>query len=210
MKSTRTLLGLVCVLTLVASAAEAQKKKKAKDRRCENIPLLWSPTDEIGDYDAINLTGLTSITIEIGEFIDGRRQKELIGQNLEDQDEGLLRDVSTPDDVAAFVADHTAEVLGLFGFAVGGGGDAVLSADLRRFYVTETGTYEGDVSILFRLHDAGGELLYEGMSGGSASRWGRSYKAENYYETLSDSLMEAVHRLASSADFRSALEQASS
>jgi hypothetical protein len=45
------------------------------------------------------------------------------------------------------------------------------------------------------------------VTNGSASRWGRSYKADNYYETLSDSLLDALHKLLSNADFIAALRQ---
>jgi len=43
------------------------------------------------------------------------------------------------------------------------------------------------------------------VASGAAKRWGRSYKAENYYEVLSDSLLEAVFKLLKSDKLHDAL-----
>ena len=43
------------------------------------------------------------------------------------------------------------------------------------------------------------------MASGGSKRFGRSYKAENYYETLSDSVVEAVYKMLSSSEFMAAL-----
>ncbi len=40
---------------------------------------------------------------------------------------------------------------------------------------------------------------------GDATRWGRSYKAENYYEVMSDMLLRATYNLLSNEGFRTAL-----
>ena len=80
----------------------------------------------------------------------------------------------------------------------------MISGDIRRFFVEEENTYEGDVQILITVTKNGRELLTT-MGGGSSKRFGRSYKDENYYETLSDSLIELVHQFAASEEFREAL-----
>ena len=43
------------------------------------------------------------------------------------------------------------------------------------------------------------------MASGTSSRWGRSYKAENYYETISDSLLEATTNAIQDEGFRKGL-----
>jgi hypothetical protein len=41
--------------------------------------------------------------------------------------------------------------------------------------------------------------------GGSSKRFGRSYKAENYYETMSDAITHAASNLANDTGFHQAL-----
>ena len=70
-------------------------------------------------------------------------------------------------------------------------------------------TYNGDVRLKVTLIDPSGTSLWTGITSGAATRFGRSYRAENYYEVLSDSLVKAVQNLMQNASFRSALEGAS-
>ena len=51
----------------------------------------------------------------------------------------------------------------------------------------------------------GGETLWSGLASGDASRFGRSYKLENYYEALSDAIVNTVSSMLQSAPFQSAL-----
>ena len=50
-----------------------------------------------------------------------------------------------------------------------------------------------------------GEVLWRGDAEGHAQRFGQSYRADNYYESLSDPLLEAVHSLAVNPGFRKAI-----
>ncbi len=88
---------------------------------------------------------------------------------------------------------------------VDSGGTRVLKGELKQFYVDETDTYKGDVRLLVTLTDASGKAVWTGTTGGTSTRFGRSYKAENYYETLSDSLIEATYNLLKNPGFHDAL-----
>jgi hypothetical protein len=44
-----------------------------------------------------------------------------------------------------------------------------------------------------------------GIVNGDATRFGRSYKAENYFEVMTDMLLRATYNLLSSDGFRAAL-----
>lgn len=193
-------LAAIAILALLITVPlEAQKYK-----RCEDIPLIWSPTTMIGELAPINLTGLTSIAIEIPPFSDSRTGDDptLFGENHED---ALVKRATTPDDIPAFVHMHFSDTLINLGLRiVKSDGDVILEGDIRRFFVREDNTYEGDVQILVKAR-RGDEILYEGLATGSSDRFGRSYKAENYYETISDALLEAAHKLAFSSAFRRGL-----
>lgn len=197
-------LAFALTVALLSSPALGQKKKKKKDKdtRNEGIALLWTPTTEMSELGSINLTGISNVKIEVQAFNDAREEGEEIGRNIEDDDPKL---VTTPDDIASFVTEHFRDTLDNLGFTtVDSGGDVVLNADIRRFYVEEEDTYEGDVSLKVSI-TKGGKEVYAGIAGGSTTRWGRSYKDENYYETLADSLIDLVYDLASSDGFREAL-----
>src|SRR5260370_371063 len=51
----------------------------------------------------------------------------------------------------------------------------------------------------------GGYVLWSGLGRRAAARRGRSYRADNYYETLSDSLVGAVQQLIQNRGFHKAL-----
>jgi hypothetical protein len=87
-------------------------------------------------------------------------------------------------------------------------GQTRLSAEIQRFHVTEGQTYKSDVALIFTLRNQAGVVLWEGLSSGSATRFGRSLSDENYSEVLSDAVLEAVHGLLSQPGFRSALAKA--
>jgi hypothetical protein len=83
--------------------------------------------------------------------------------------------------------------------------DVTLSGEVRDFFVTETGTYHGSVSLLVHAKDAHGKEVWSGIIGGGAERFGRSYKAENYYEVISDMLLRAAYNLMANPEFHQSL-----
>jgi hypothetical protein len=54
---------------------------------------------------------------------------------------------------------------------------------------------------------SGSRTLWSGLASGDATRFGRSYKLENYYEVLSDAIVNTVNSMLQSADFLKALSQ---
>ena len=53
--------------------------------------------------------------------------------------------------------------------------------------------------------DQDGKTLWNGLASGEATRFGRSYQAENYYEVLSDAVVNTVSSMLQAADFRKAM-----
>jgi len=53
--------------------------------------------------------------------------------------------------------------------------------------------------------DRDGKTLWNGLASGDATRFGRSYKIENYYEALSDAIVNTVSSMLQSAPFQRAL-----
>ena len=186
--------------TPASSAAPATAAKRDK---LEGIPLMWKPTTNVATLGAIDLTGLTNIKVRVARLDDKRDAPGLIGENREKQPP---RKVTTPDDVAGFVTDHVKSLMREVGLnVVESGGTATVKGEILQFFVAETDTYKGDVRIHFSVTNAAGKVMWNGVVGGSSTRFGRSYKAENYYETLSDSLIDATYNLLKTPAFRDAL-----
>jgi hypothetical protein len=179
------------VVTLIALALGACASREP----LTDVPLVWRPTSS----ETVGTVKGTSLRIRFEPFKNESNQPRLIAENRE---EATVLPVTTRDEVGAFVSTemrHLFDVAGLT--TVSGNGDVIVSGEVKRFFVTETGTYEGSVIVHVTLRDPTGKVLWGGTATGSATRFGRSYSQENYYEVLSDSVIDATHSLLHNADF---------
>ena len=171
--------------------------------RLENIPLLWMPTTGMFATGPSQMEGLEDARLQVDPVVDMRENPARIGENRE---EPAPRQVTTLDDVAAFVTNRMKAQISAAGIkVVDSGGSAILKSELRRFFVDETNNYQAEVIMRVTFTDPDGNVLWSGLTNGSASKFGRSFKAENYYQTLSDSLVGAVEQLIENRGFRQAL-----
>ena len=186
------------VLTVMSIAGIAVAADKL-----EGIPLVWKPTSAIGKGLALDLTSLGDRKIQIETFIDARQDKS--GLIAENREKAVPKKVSTPDSIPDFVTKNMRQLMSKVGLnVVESGGDAI-GGEVRSFFVAETDTYMGDVTLKVTVKDRSGKTLWTGVSSGASKRFGRSYKAENYYETLSDSVIEATQGLLQNPGFNKAL-----
>jgi hypothetical protein len=183
--------------TTAAAAPPARRDK------LENSPLVWKPTTKVASLGVVDISGLSNVKLQVPKVADGRQNPTLLGENKE---KAAPRIITTSDDVPAFVTEHMKQLISGAGINVADAGAThILKAELKQFYVEEIDTYKGDARLVVTLTNASGKELWAGTTGGSATRFGRSYKAENYYETLSDSLLEATYNLLKNPTFHDAL-----
>jgi len=165
------------------------------------IPLDWRPTDSITESGVT--TDTQDVKIQVGDFVDTRSDHAAIGENREDP---KPKPVTTRDDVGRFVADHLRETLRKTGLdVVDAGGKVALSGEVTDFFVAETDVYRSEVTLRVTATDATGKKLWSGVTSGTNTRFGKSYKAENYYEGLSDALVDAMQNLLQDPGFRKSL-----
>ncbi|MDR3445750.1 YajG family lipoprotein [Dyella sp.] len=186
-------------VALLAASGSAMASKDLS-----NIPLVWSPTQSFAEFGAVDLNGISNVKVQINGFTDVRKNPALIAENHE---KNPVRQVITKDNVAAFLTDHVKETFTKAGLnVVDSGGDVVVSGEIRDFFVNENDQYVGNVTVYVTVTNTAGKVLWQGVAGGGATNFGRSYKADNYYETLSNSVLKLSNSLLNSQGFHSALQ----
>ena len=171
----------------------------AKTALLQHVPLQWRPTSEL----RLGAREMSEASIKFEPFQDARENKEAIGENLEDD---KPKPVTTADDVGAFVGTHMRELFDKAGLqTVDGNGSVTIQGEVKQFFVRETSTYKSEVAVHITVLGRGGETLWSGTATGEASRFGRSYRAENYYEVLSDAIVNTVSSMLQSTEFQKAL-----
>jgi len=180
---------------LLSAALTASSKTKL----LEHIPLEWRPTSEL----QLGTIQMTASTVAIAPFTDARDNKELIGENREDD---TPKPVTTTDDVGTFVSKHIRQLFDQAGVkTVDSNGEVIITGEVKKFFVREESTYKSTVEVHLTVIDQAGKILWNGIASGDATRFGRSYKAENYYEVLSDAVVNTVSSMLLAADFEKAL-----
>ena len=186
-------------VALLAASGSAMASKDLS-----NIPLVWSPTQSFAEFGAIDLSGIGNVKVQFNGFTDVRKNPALIAENHE---KDPVRQVTTKDNVAAFLTDHVKETFTKAGInVVDTGGDVIVSGEIRDFFVNETDQYVGNVTVYVTATNTSGKVLWQGVAGGGASNFGRSYKADNYYETLSNAVLKLSNSLLNSQGFHNALQ----
>jgi hypothetical protein len=149
---------------------------------------------------------MTPAAVQFEPFKDVRDMPTRIGENREDDDKP--KPVTTSDDVGVFVSTHMRDLFSQAGVkTVDTGGDVVVKGEVRQFFVRETRTYKAEVSIHLTVVGRDGTTLYSGITSGEASRFGRSYLLENYYEVLSDAVVNATSSALQNVEFQKVLSR---
>ncbi len=188
----RTIFASVLLLSVSLAAL-------SETRLLEHIPLEWKPTSKL----LLGTTPMTTSTVTIGNFTDGRDNKENIGENREENEP---RPVTTTDDVGAFVGLHIRQLFDEAGIkTIDSNGAVTVTGEVKKFFAREGNTYKSEVVLQLVVSDPDGKTLWKGLASGEATRFGRSYKAENYYEVLSDALVNTVSSMLQAAEFQKAL-----
>jgi hypothetical protein len=164
-----------------------------------NEPLKWRPTSDL----RLGTIEMSQATVQFDVFTDARADKQAIGENRED---ATPKPVTTTDDVGAFVSTHMRELFNKAGLkTVDSNGTVTIKGEVTEFFVRETSLYKSEVAVHLTVMDQSGKVLWSGTASGDATRFGRSYKLENYYEVLSDAIVNTVSSMLQSVPFQKAL-----
>jgi hypothetical protein len=193
MVSLRALLGSLAIGAVALPAYAAGGKE---------ITLRFTPKENITANVPKTQGATGSRTIDITPLADTRTLADLslVGENRE---RSTPRPVTARSSVAEFSTAVLKQCLGEWGVKLGKG-DLVLRGEITNLLVTEDQTYSTAVSMRFRLEDAAGMVLWEGIVTGDAHQWGRSFEEENYNEQISDALKRTYANLVDSPGFQKA------
>jgi hypothetical protein len=184
----------VISLALTGSAA-------AKTALLEHVHLQWRATSDL----RLGTQEMSRVPIQFEVFQDVRNNKESIGENREDEQP---KPVTTSDDVGSFVSTHMRELFDSGGLKTVDSNAAVtIKGEVTQFFARETSTYKSEVAVHLTVVGSDGKTLWSGVASGAATRFGRSYKLENYYEVLSDAVVNTVSSMLQSPEFQKALSQ---
>jgi uncharacterized lipoprotein YajG len=187
---------LLLALVLLAGCSSAPVK-------LENIPLVWKPEKHPTASAGAASADLFKAKVKVAPMTDSRKDAALIGENREKQP---VRTVTTSDNVAQFVTNQFKTLLSSAGMTVVDSGETVvIKGDVQQFFVTETDNYVGEVRLGINVTDAAGKSLWQGTTSGSSNRVGSSFRAGNYYESLSDALSVATSNLLQNQGFQAAV-----
>ena len=165
----------------------------------QNVPLQWRPTSEL----QLGTVQMPQTPIQFEVFQDTRDNRQAIGENQEDD---KPKPVTTRDDVGVFVSRHMRELFQRAGVnTVDSDGAVIIKGEIRQFFARETSTYQSEVAVKLTVVSRDGRTLWSGLASGDATRFGRSYKVENYYEVLSDAVVNTVSSMLQSSQFQAAL-----
>ena len=184
------------ILLLVIAATLAVQAHAAS---LLNVPLKWRPTSDL----RLGAGEMTQAPVQFDVFTDLRADKQAIGENREDQ---TPKPVTTKDDVGAFVSTHMRALFDSAGMkTVDSGGTVTIKGEVTQFFVRETSLYRSEVAVHLTVVGKDGKVLWSGTASGEAKRFGRSYELEDYYEVLSDAVVNTVSSMLQSPQFQKAL-----
>ena len=164
-----------------------------------HVPLQWRPTSEL----RLGALQMSQAHIQFLVFQErpqqqGGHRRESRGRYAKARDNQRRR--------GRVRRSHIRELFDHEGLkTVDGDGDVTIKGEVTQFYVRETSTYKSEIGVRLTVTDRAGKTLWSGLASGDAERFGRSYKLENYYEVLSDALVNTVSSMLDSAQFQSAL-----
>ncbi len=171
--------------------------------KLEGIPLVWKPTSPMSERTPLDVTGLDGIKLQIDPFSDKREDPAYIGRSIHKLP---VRKVTTTENVARFVTYQVKSLMSGVGLKVEeSGAEVILKGEIRKFFVEETNRYRAEVELQVTFTDSSGKFLWAVTTTGTSRRFGIWYKADNYYEVLSDALIGATHELVRNPGFRKAL-----
>ncbi len=146
------------------------------------------------------LAALRAMTLQLKPLTDGRTEPLAIGKY--DNDKGAI--LYTPDNVAGFYSKVLTERLKTQG-ALSTSSNFTLAGEILELTVVEGSEFNATARVRFTL-TKGNTTVWNGLAEGKSKNWGRTHKAENLNDALSNAFDELMRNLMSNAELAAALK----
>jgi len=192
----------IAILFFLATPSSAKKL-------LVDIDLKWKPTTELTEIEQISRQLKAELGSDLSFQLEKIKDERLIvpltriGENKEEPQDFLP--VETQNNIADFVEQSLLELLKKTELFTTKNSNTALNVHLKTFFVTETNTYQGEATLQFQIKK-NGKVISQQLITGKGTRFGRSYKLDNYMETLSDSMIDAFKQWISGPEFKKAFQ----
>ena len=149
------------------------------------------------------------VRVHVESVKDARDNKDEIGRNVEDDVPVPVYAAAgkTPAEFIREVLEDEMKNLGADVIDAPEAADRILSVELRKFFVEESSRYRAEVSAAVEVRDKGGKTLWKQVVADQGTTFGRSLKAENYQQTLSDATRRMIEKIVTNPGFAQALSR---
>lgn len=192
---------LIVPLTLAAAVLGCRHAPRPMD-----VDLQWRATDDTSKLQSDIGRTLGGRRVQVANFTDIRNEKGRIGVNVQTPSKPV--NVTAREDAGAWCAQQLKALLKRSGVDVVEGGAAyIVTGKVSELLVTEGEVYDGQATVLMTVSEAKGSSVWKGVAAGRAKRWGRTFSADNYMETLSDAYARALGSMFADEGFQAAVKQ---
>ncbi len=135
-------------------------------------------------------------SIFIAPIIDKRKNPEQIGENVEKSKAVPAK--ASPQEVLSSIEKAFKKEFSRAGLNVvddKGKAQRIVQVSLMNLWVQEKNTFDAVVVNHVEVKDKMGKVLYSQGFKGTATRWGRSYSAEEYRKSISDAVVELLKHM---------------
>jgi hypothetical protein len=168
-----------------------------------NQKMYWKATNDAKDF---NLGNLAKHKFKVEKFQDARKTdpRNKIAENTENPTPKIVT-IDT-NDVGPFVTTNVAQVLSRAGLeVVENGQDYVITGTIKDLFSDESNIYKGTATIKYEVKK-GDKVVWSDVKSGSSKRFGRSYKMENYMESISDAIVDSLMKFLNDSEMKAALK----
>jgi hypothetical protein len=207
-RTTRMFAAFAGVAILVGSNVGAGcSSSSGGDSGVISVPLQFRPSDN-DRAPVVNIPNRSQVKLFVN-VADKRdeQDKATIGVNREEHNNIPVRASGSPS-VPEFVAKAARDEIRSSTLATTedmAQCTHTLDLDILTFNVLEDNMFNAEVRLEARLVDPTGKELWRGSGSGTSKTFGRSRSAENYNQTLSNSIKIAMAQILGDADFKKAL-----
>ena len=204
-RTVRNVLAAAGVLVLVGGSGAGAGCSNATRTSSIDVPLEYRPKGA-GDTPLVRMPATGATRVYVSPTTDKRTDARVIGENTEDSIPiPVYAAGKAPADFETDVLRQEMRAAGLDVADEVSGTQRQVESELLQFRVTESSRYQSEVRLAVKVVDPTGQVVWQGVSVGTAGNFGKSKSVTNYQETFSTALQKAIGKILSDPTFTQAM-----